>query len=452
MINNQRSRSIQIHPTTRLRKISVIAATVFLAVATFSMIPAKVAAQDTHTSREPARLSPDFRPGSPIIVQDIVIWPLLAETYPDFGDYITLREGLESGLVVISESGGEYLINQDMDNVLQALNQVGPDTEMGQQARVQQDLLQQEPYGQIDPEYVQQLSNSSRVNTLSIVNNSGHPLFIMAGEVITGGKQNRAIQFDVIIPPESGKIALDVFCVEQGRWHADKTRENPEQFDSSLSMIADQKVRKAVVVEASQQAVWDSVAKRNTAAGVDSTDYTEGVADLDVQRKVEDLVQYVRREFPFDEAAGLILMHGVRVVGGDILLHRHLLQEHLESILRGYLFEVVIGRSRENPGSESGSEMTRDEPAGADASGGTPGDPGFPVAEAFLQAMLEARAVEERGASHGAVYYYAESAEGNREGSKDAGGPESAGRGLQGGFLEVSLPSGETVRLHSTFF
>ena len=62
--------------------------------------------------------------------------------------------------------------------------------------------------------------SGAEVNRLVLINNSDHPLLLLAGEVVTGGKQDRVIGVDRIVSPKSGPIDLSVFCVEPGRWVA----------------------------------------------------------------------------------------------------------------------------------------------------------------------------------------------------------------------------------------
>ncbi len=57
------------------------------------------------------------------------------------------------------------------------------------------------------------------VNTVRIRNKSDKYVFGMAGEMITGAKQNRMLQKDVLLHPKSGWLDLSVYCVEHGRWH-----------------------------------------------------------------------------------------------------------------------------------------------------------------------------------------------------------------------------------------
>jgi hypothetical protein len=41
---------------------------------------------------------------------------------------------------------------------------------------------------------------------------------LLAGEIVTGGKQDRIIGKDRLVPAESDPVDLSVFCVEPGRW------------------------------------------------------------------------------------------------------------------------------------------------------------------------------------------------------------------------------------------
>jgi hypothetical protein len=58
----------------------------------------------------------------------------------------------------------------------------------------------------------------ARVNQLALINNSDRPLLLLAGEIVTGGKQDRVVGRDRIIPAHNEPVALDVFCVEPHRW------------------------------------------------------------------------------------------------------------------------------------------------------------------------------------------------------------------------------------------
>src|ERR1700683_3088287 len=61
-------------------------------------------------------------------------------------------------------------------------------------------------------------SGGAQVNQLVLVNRGKKPLLLLAGEVVSGGKQDRIIGKDRIIPVGAQPLPLDVFCVEHSRW------------------------------------------------------------------------------------------------------------------------------------------------------------------------------------------------------------------------------------------
>jgi len=64
---------------------------------------------------------------------------------------------------------------------------------------------------------IREIGNGN-VNQVEIKNNGDEPVFILTGEMITGAKQDRMIKEDILLPPNSGWIKVDVYCVEHGRW------------------------------------------------------------------------------------------------------------------------------------------------------------------------------------------------------------------------------------------
>jgi len=52
-----------------------------------------------------------------------------------------------------------------------------------------------------------------------VIDNRGRVhVLLLAGEILLGGKQNRIVVEDVLVPSLSGPLMLPVYCVEQGRW------------------------------------------------------------------------------------------------------------------------------------------------------------------------------------------------------------------------------------------
>ena len=44
-------------------------------------------------------------------------------------------------------------------------------------------------------------------------------LYIQAGDVVKGGRQDRTLGVDFVLPAKSGRVPIPSFCVESGRWH-----------------------------------------------------------------------------------------------------------------------------------------------------------------------------------------------------------------------------------------
>ena len=90
------------------------------------------------------------------------------------------------------------------------------------------------------------------VNQLVLINRSKRPLILLAGELVSGGKQDRIIAKDRIVPPGAEPLPLNVFCVEHGRWS------NGAQFNAA-SAIVHPSVREQAAVKRNQSDVWESV-------------------------------------------------------------------------------------------------------------------------------------------------------------------------------------------------
>ena len=79
-------------------------------------------------------------------------------------------------------------------------------------------------------------------------------VLLLAGEILIGGKQNRVLREDLLLPPLSGPRNIGVYCVEQGRWN-----EGRKEFDSRSSVVQPS-VRSQVLRGAPQSRIWSGVA------------------------------------------------------------------------------------------------------------------------------------------------------------------------------------------------
>lgn len=75
------------------------------------------------------------------------------------------------------------------------------------------------------------------VNKLYVSNLGKKPVYILGGEVILGGQQDRCIGKDLLLPPRAKAVPITVFCVEHGRWSG------AASFTGSAKTLASQTIR-----------------------------------------------------------------------------------------------------------------------------------------------------------------------------------------------------------------
>lgn len=90
------------------------------------------------------------------------------------------------------------------------------------------------------------------VSTLLVKNKSKDDILLLSGEMVQGGKQDRAFGKTTIIPAGRNKNYVPVFCIEKGRWD-DKAR--PFKHAGT----ADAGVRKQIDITQRQSKVWKQI-------------------------------------------------------------------------------------------------------------------------------------------------------------------------------------------------
>jgi hypothetical protein len=101
------------------------------------------------------------------------------------------------------------------------------------------------------------------VNELAVENVSSEDVFIESGDIVKGGAQDRTLKDDLILPSKSGKVSLNSFCVEHGRWSRRGT-EAVATFGEAHQAIASKDLKMAVKMKQDQREVWNQVARAQT--------------------------------------------------------------------------------------------------------------------------------------------------------------------------------------------
>jgi hypothetical protein len=192
---------------------------------------------------------------------------------------------------------------------------------------------------------------TTNVRELAIENTSDEEVFIQAGDIVKGGKQDRILAADLIVPPKSGKVPLASFCVEAGRW-AQREGEAAEKFDSSKSAAPSKDLKLAARGARSQRGVWDNVAKAqkklsdNVGADVKS-DKSETSLQLSLEHKklVEAVAAYEKALKDCvkdkDDVIGLAIAVNGQMNCGDVYASHELFLKLWPKLLQASAVEAV---------------------------------------------------------------------------------------------------------------
>lgn len=264
---------------------------------------------------------------APLSQGKLTVFPIVASSVRDASWFLTLDEGIRSGEVVVTEAG-------------------------------QLPMMIRRPLPR--PRY-----GAAEVNKLILLNNSDRPLLLLAGEIVTGGKQDRVIGKDRIVPAHSDPIDLDVFCVEPGRWTGASN-----EFKSMGAQMAQPAVRAKAMADKDQQKVWDSVrgsasetvevtaaaaapaARPGIVGGLSgTTSYARVMSNGAVQQQVDKIAEPVTREYKSliaelraKNAVGVVAAVNGQIIWADIFASPQLLERYWPKLVRSYAAEAMTTR------------------------------------------------------------------------------------------------------------
>ncbi len=143
---------------------------------------------------------------------------------------------------------------------------------------------------------------TSEVNELEVENLSKEfDVFIQSGDIVKGGKQDRILAVSIIIPARSGRVKIESFCVESGRW-TKRGNEDSKQFTSSNDRIVTRDLKIAANGARSQQEVWNKVSEaqaslsKNVGGSVASGDSSSSLQlSLENKKVVANVDDYIKK-------------------------------------------------------------------------------------------------------------------------------------------------------------
>ena len=252
----------------------------------------------------------------PIVRGNLAIFPVLGANAHDASGLLTLDEGVRTGQVTVTEAGS-----------MRGLVRNGHP--------------------------IPQPSGGAEVNRLVLYNNSDKPLLLLAGEIVTGGKQDRIVGADRIVAANSGPIDLGVFCVEPGRWV-----ESSKNFGSMGAQMAQPSVRTPAMAAKNQSEVWANVATSNkrmaetvtVETGADAVSGMSSYAKVFASPQVAKVMteyggaeseQAILRELRSKGAVGVVVAVNGQVQWADVFASTELLAKYWPKLMRSYVAEAM---------------------------------------------------------------------------------------------------------------
>ena len=306
---------------------------------------------------EPLRSS--YRVLAPIVSGNLLLFPVVETGKMPASPFLTLDEGIKSGQVEVTEAG-------------KVRGLVRPRPTRG---RTDDGVHRSHPLPE-PPTY-----RGDQVNTLVLINNSDKPLLLLAGEIVTGGKQDRIVGKDRIVPAQSDPIDLGVFCIEHGRWTEDSATFRPSANAAAQSLMVQPSVRAKAMVDKSQQEVWDSVHGSISAAlaaptplppgiavaepphpmpdpnSLGTTSYARAMQSTAINEKVDEAAaplmksrQQVLEKLREEHAVGVVVAVRGEIVWADIFADTDLLSRYWTKLVRSYAAESLMAdQTRPSP-------------------------------------------------------------------------------------------------------
>jgi hypothetical protein len=179
--------------------------------------------------------------------------------------------------------------------------------------------------------------DAAQVAELMVRNDSRRYVFLMAGEILAGGRQDRIIRTDSLLEPRSEFVRIPVYCGEKERWLGAR-----ESFESP-KYLADQALRNLAAKSASQGAIWSQIDEKLSRAEVaaPTRSYKEIYRDREMSRRVDDYATHFRG-IPGRRTVGAVLVSRGRILSCDLFGDADLFAKLWDKICRSHALDAAL--------------------------------------------------------------------------------------------------------------
>lgn len=181
-------------------------------------------------------------------------------------------------------------------------------------------------------------ASTENVHWLRLHNKSNRPVFIGSGEVLIGGRQDRMVTKDTVLLPSGKDQYISVMCVEEGRW-SDKEKK------FIYANYANPRLRKVLDQSKNQVKIWNEISKQLDSVKILSP--TLAYAAPHPDRKIgllrDEYLQYFLERFrnPDSSIIGFVCVSGNKIIGSDVFAANNLFYNTLDALLPGYIEEAI---------------------------------------------------------------------------------------------------------------
>jgi hypothetical protein len=187
-----------------------------------------------------------------------------------------------------------------------------------------------------------QEKDGGQVNTVRMKNTGKTYVFGISGEIVSGARQDRMLQDDVLLPPVSGWLDVPVYCTEHGRWAGTSS------FGTKGQMVAGN-VRERAAKTRSQGEVWAAVDEARSALKVETPTqaFAKVYEDKDVQEQARPYIEKLDG-LPdiVPNAVGVAVAVGGRLVCVDVFGSPALFQKMWPKLLNSYVIDAMTAEPR----------------------------------------------------------------------------------------------------------
>lgn len=195
---------------------------------------------------------------------------------------------------------------------------------------------------------------NERVERIVVKNNAVTPLILIEGEQIKGAKQNRMVNFTMVIPPKT-ELEIPVSCTEQGRWRYGSDSEGPKgdsNFRYSCHFVNSEtrSNRRSASVRKNQDAqgaVWNSISRLQRDMGVHS--------DTSALNDVYESVNTQSYEDAFklqDDQIGVMVFINGQFKGMEFINNPIMYSKYHKMILNSYILDAMSSKTIDSDGNE----------------------------------------------------------------------------------------------------